>query len=159
MTTQDNLIKSLLERYGKTSCNSTYTPDVGTELSLYQPGKKVLNEEDKQHFQALTGPVLYLGHMARYGTPYAINQLASAMSKLSKAHMAAAKHLLFCLPGTTDSVIDYKQRGIKPRGLSDVNWGISPDNGKSMYFYIVMCLDFLVSFKMEANLVAATLAM
>ena len=35
--TQEKYTKSLLERYGMTNCNSTYTRAVGKELSLDQP--------------------------------------------------------------------------------------------------------------------------
>ena len=43
------------------SCNSTYTPGVGKELSLDQPEERLLGKEEKQRFQAITGSVMYLG--------------------------------------------------------------------------------------------------
>ena len=96
--------------------------------------------------------------------------LARAMSKPSKAHMAAAKHLLRYLAGTVDFAITYKHGGFKLTAFSDANWGHNPDNGKSMSSYIVFLANAPVSFKvglqgltaqsiMEAELVAATLAM
>ncbi|CAN0544938.1 unnamed protein product [Laminaria digitata] len=45
------------------------------------------------------------------------------MSKPSKAHMAAAKHLLRYLAGMVDYAITYKQGGFKLTAFSDVNWG------------------------------------
>ena len=92
------------------------------------------------------------------------------MSKPSKAHMAAAKHLLRYLAGTVDFAITYKHGGFKLTAFSDANWGHNPDNGKSMSSYIVFLANAPVSFKlglqgltaqsiMEAELVAATLAM
>ena len=39
--TQDEYTKSLLKRYGMASCNQTYTPDLGNELSLDQPGERL----------------------------------------------------------------------------------------------------------------------
>ena len=98
--TQDTFTKSLLERYGMASCNSTYTPGVGKELSLDQPEDKLLSKEEKQRFQTITGSVVYLGQVTRCNILYAVNQLARAMAKPSKAHMAAAKHLLRYLVGT-----------------------------------------------------------
>ena len=56
---------------------------------------------------------MYLGQVTRYDILYAVNQLARAMSKPSKAHMAAAKHLLCYLAGTVDFAITYKQGGFK----------------------------------------------
>ena len=97
--TQVNHTKSLLERYGKGNCSPTDNPGVGSELSLDQPGEKLLNNEDKQRFQAITGSVMYLGQMTRDDILYSVNQLARAMSKPSKAHMTAAKHLFSTWPG------------------------------------------------------------
>ena len=111
--TQGKYAKFLLERYCMASCNSTYTPGVGKELSLDQPEKRLLIKKEKQGFQAITGSVMYLGQVTRYDILYAVNQLARAMSKPSKAHMAAAKHLLCYLAGTVDFAITYKQGGFK----------------------------------------------
>ena len=67
------------------------------------------------------------------------------MSKPSKAHMAAAKHLLRYLAGTVDFAITYKQGGFKLTAFSDANWGNNPDNGKSMSSYIVFLANSPVS--------------
>ena len=72
--TQEKYTKSLLERYSMVSCKSTYAPDVGNELSLDQPEGKLQSQEEKQRFQAITGSVMYLGHVTRYGIIYAVNQ-------------------------------------------------------------------------------------
>ena len=110
---------------------------------------------------------MYLGQVTRYD---AVNQLARAMSKPSKAHMAAAKHLLRYLAGTVDFAITYKQGGFKLTAFSDANWGNNPDSGKSMSSYVVVLANAPVSFNvglqgltgqstMEAELVATALAM
>ena len=75
------------------SCNTVCTPGVGKELSLDQPEGEILSKEEKQRFQAINGSVRYLGQVTRYDILYAVNQLARAMSKPFKAHMAEAKHL------------------------------------------------------------------
>ena len=101
---------------------------------------------------------------------YAVNQVARAMSKPSKAHTAAAKHLLRYLAGTVDFAITYKQGCFKLTAFSDVNWSNNPDNGKSMSSYIVFLANAPVSFTvglqglsalstMETELVSAALAM
>ena len=121
--TQEKYTKSLLERYGMASWNSTYTPGVGKELSLDQPEERPLSKEEKQRFQAITGSVMYLGQVTRHEIIYAVNQLARTMSKPAKAHMVAAKHLLRYLAGTVDFAITYKQGGSKLTAFSDANWG------------------------------------
>ena len=134
--TQENYVKSLLERYGMGNCNPAHTPCVGKQLSLDQPEENLLNKEDKRRFQAITGSVMYLGQVTRYDIGYAVNQLARAMSKPSKTHMAAAKHLLRYLAWTTNFAITYKRGGFKLTAFSDANWGNNPDNGKSTSSYI-----------------------
>ena len=79
---------------GMASCNSTYTPGVGNERSLDQPEERLLSKEERQRFQAITGSVMYLGHVTRDDILYTVNQLARAMSKSPIVHMATAKHLL-----------------------------------------------------------------
>ena len=59
--TQENYVKSLLERYGMGNCNPAHTPGVGKQLSLDQPEESLLNKEDKRRFQAITSSVMCLG--------------------------------------------------------------------------------------------------
>ena len=42
--TQENYVKSLLERYGMGNCNPAHTPGVGKEFSLYQPEQNRSNK-------------------------------------------------------------------------------------------------------------------
>ena len=129
-----------------------------------------MNEEDKKRFQAITGSVMYLAQVTRYDIGYAVNQLVRGMSNPSKAHMAAAKHLLRYLAGTTDHVITYNQGGFQLTAFSDANWGSNPDNGKSTPSYLIFLSNGPISFKvglqgltaqstMEAELVAAAFTM
>ena len=85
--TQGNYTKSPQERYGMGTCNPSYTPGVGSELSLNQPEEKLLNKEDKQCFQTIMASVMYLDRVTRYDILYPVHQLARA---ITKAHMAAA---------------------------------------------------------------------
>ena len=145
------------------------TPGFGQELSTNQPEQTLLSEEETQRFQAITGSVMYLVQITRYDVMYSTCQLARAMSKPSKVHMGAAKHLLRYLAGTLDFSLVYKKRGFKLTAFSDSNWGNNPDNGKSTSCYIMMFCKAPVSFRsgvqsltamstMEAELVAAALA-
>ena len=129
-----------------------------------------MNKEHKRRFQAIIGSVMCLGQVTRYDIGYAVNQLARAMCKPSKAHMAAAKHLLRYLAGTTNFAITYKRGVLKLTAFSDANWSNNPDKGKSTSSYIAFLSDGPVSFKvgsqgltaqstMEAELVAAASTM
>ena len=146
------------------------TPGYGKELSVLKPEEGLLDDEAKRRSKAIVSSTRYLGQVTRYDISYAVKQLARAMSKPSKVHMGAAKHLLRYLAGTVDFSITYKQGGFRLNAYSDANWGNNPDNGKSTSSYIMMMCNGPVSFKvgmqglttrstMEAELVAGALAM
>ena len=113
---------------------------------------------------------MYLGQVIRYDILYAVNELARAMSKPSKAHMAAVKCVLRYLAGTLDLAITYKQGSFKLTAFSVAIWGSNSDNGKSISSYVVFVADAPVIFKvglqgltaqstMEAEIVATAVAM
>ena len=91
---QKDYTEDVVQLYGMKSCNPAYTPQMGPELSLNQPEKKLLNEEEKLRYQAITGAVMYLAQVTCYNIRYAVNQLTRALSNPAKAYMGAAKHLL-----------------------------------------------------------------
>ena len=111
---------------------------MGPELSKLVQQSEQLDAERTKRFQAIVGSVIYLAQVTRYDILFAVNQLARAMTKPSKAHMAAAKHLLRYLAGTIDFCITYKKDDFKLTAFSDVNWGNNPDNAKSTSSDIIM---------------------
>ena len=121
--TQGKYTKFLLERCGMASYSSAYTPGVGKVLSLDQPEERLLNKEETPRFQAITDSVMYFVQVTRYNILCAVNQLARAMSNPSKAHMAAAEHLLCYQAGTVDFAITYKKGGFKLTAFSNADWG------------------------------------
>ena len=113
---------------------------------------------------------MYLAPFWCYDILYTVNQLVRAMSKPSKVHMRAAKHLLLFLAGSTDFSVIYKQGGFQPTVFYDANWRANPENGKSTSSYIIMLSNGPISFKLgiqrlttqstiEGELVAAALIM
>ena len=93
-------------------CNPAFTPGAGPELSLSQPEKNLLDEEGNRRFQSIVGATMYLAQVSRYDILYAVNQLARGMSKPSKAHMGAAKHLLRYWPGPRTSLSPTSREGL-----------------------------------------------
>ena len=163
---QKDYTEDILERYGMKNCNVAFTPGVGPEISLDQPADRLLDEREKQRFQSIAGALMYLAQVSRYDILYAVYQLARVMSKPSKAHMGAAKHVLRYLAGSVNFPITYKRGGFKLTTYTDANRGGNPDNGKSTSSYIVMLANGPISFKvglqsltaqstMEAEIVAA----
>ena len=143
---QENYTKSSLERFGMADCKPSSTPGVGSEISTKQPEGTLLDKEETQRYQAITGSVMYLSQIKRYDIMYSSGQLARAMSKPPKVHMGAAKHLLRYLGGTTNFTIVYNHGGFKLTAFSDSNWGNNPDNGISTSCYIMMLSRAPVSF-------------
>ena len=126
-------------------------------------GEKLLNEEDTQRFQAITDGVMYLGLVVRYDISYSVNQLTRALPKSSKSHMAATKHLLRYLAGTTDFTVGYKQGDFNLTKFSDANWGNNSDNGNSRSPHLVFLasapINFNVGLQELTELVATALIM
>ena len=145
--TQAPYVRSIQKKFGMDGCNKVNTPGVGPELSTLVQQSEQLDAERTKRFQAIVGSVIYLAQVTRYDILFAVNQLARAMTKPSKAHMAAAKHLLRYLAGTIDFCITYKKDDFKLTAFSDANWGNNPDNAKSTTSYIIMLSKAPVSFK------------
>ena len=81
--TQAPYVRSILKKFGMDGCNKVNTP-VGPEFSTLVQQSEQLDAERTKRFQAIVGSVTYLAQVTR----------SRAMTKPSKAHMAAAKHLL-----------------------------------------------------------------
>ena len=109
---------------------------------MNQPEEAFLSKEEKQRFQAISGSVIYLGKVTRYGILYAVNEFTIEMPKPSKAHMAAAKHLLWFVPGRDGGFIHHiKGKGFQVDGFfgSNENWGSNP---KKQFNVFIHCLHF-----------------
>ena len=100
---QENYTKSILERFGMADCKPSSTPGFGSELSTKQPEGTLLNKEETQRYQAITGSVMYLAQITRYDIMYSSGQLARAMSRPAKVYMGAAKQSLRYLAGPLTS--------------------------------------------------------
>ena len=113
------------------NCKPTSTPGCGPELSIKQLENTLLNDKETQRYQAITRSLMYLAQITRYDIMYSTCQLARGMSRPSKVHMGASKHLLRYLAGNTDFTLVYKKGMFKLTPFSDFNWGNNTDNGES----------------------------
>ena len=144
---QKNHTEDILERYGMTNCNVAFTPSVEPEISLDQPADRLLDEQGKQRYQSIAGALMYLVQVSRYDILYGVDQLPRTMSKPSRAHMGAVKHILRYLAGSVIFRITYKRGCFKLTTYTDAKWGENPDYGKSTSSYIVMLANGPISFK------------
>ena len=167
---QAHYTKSAVEMYDMGECKPMYTIGVGPELSINQGEGNLLTKADTDGYLSSVGSVMTLAHVSRHDILYGVNQLAKTTSNPSKAHMGSAKHLLRYLAGSIDFDLTYKIGRFKLTALSDTNWGINPDNGKSTSSYVMMMCIGPVSFKVgnkgltaqsmiEVELATAALAM
>ena len=146
------------------------TPRVGPKLSLNQLEEKLLNEKEKQRYQAITGAVMCLAqcHSLRY--PLRSQPAREGHVQACESSHGAAKRLFYYLAGSADFPITYKQGDFRLAAFSDANWGKDTDNGRSMLSYIALVTDASIRSNVrlqgltaqstiEAELVAATLTM
>ena len=82
--------------------------------AVEQLEEHLLHAEETQRFQAITGSVMYLAQVTRYDIMYSTCQLDRAVSKPSKVHMGAAKHIMRHLAGSPEFSIVYKKEGSSP---------------------------------------------
>ena len=115
----------------------------------------LLDSTGIQLYEAITGSLMLLSQCTRYDITYAVNQLVRAMSKPSKLHMTAAKHLLRYLKEKMGLAITHKTGRFKMTGYCDASWGNNPDNGKSTSGYLFMLAGGPLSFKTALQNVTA----
>lgn len=58
--TQADYTESILARFGMEPCKPTAIPGFGSELSTEQPAETLLNKEETQKYQAITGSIMYV---------------------------------------------------------------------------------------------------
>lgn len=119
-----------------------------------QPEGSLLNEVDKQRFQAITGSIVFLTQVICYDCMYAISQVAQGMSEPPKAHMAAAKHLLRYLAGTTNFSIVYKDASTSRR-TPTLTGATTRTTGRSMSSNMMMMGKAQASFTTELQSLTA----
>ena len=91
---QQDYTRGLIVKYSMQDFRPLGTPGYGKELSVLKPEEGLLDDEAKRRSKAIVSSTRYLGQVTRYDISYAVKQLARAMSKPSKVHIGAAKHLL-----------------------------------------------------------------
>ena len=108
---QEHYTKSILARFSMTGCNPVHTTGAGAGLSIDQPDELLLDPTGTELYQSITGSLMFLSQCTCYDITYSVNQLARAMSKPSKLHTTAAKHLLRYLKDASNSQASVMQVG------------------------------------------------
>ncbi|KAF7374996.1 Integrase catalytic domain-containing protein [Mycena sanguinolenta] len=136
---QKSYTESILRDFGYENCNAVATPmDPGSRLS---PAMAEDAEKSKDFpYTALVGKCMYLATCSRPDIAYTVRELARFMTSYGRAHVAAAKHLLRYLRGTTSHGITLGgTETLHPlfKALTDSDWGMG-DTRKSVSGFLIM---------------------
>lgn len=86
-------IKPIVARFGIKTLFFMAMPGLDSGLPMERTVATLLNKEDTQRYQAMTGTILCVAQITRYDVIFPANQLARAMSKPAKVPMGASKRI------------------------------------------------------------------
>jgi len=156
---QTDYIEQILERFGMSKCTPVITP-INKRLST-MTGDPKLTREEQEEYRAMVGSLLYLACWTRPDIAYAVSELSRFVSRPSKSHQTAVKHVLRYLKGTQNLGIRYsKQDGHSTQtnllwGYVDSDWAGCPDTRKSTTGYTLMLNGAAVAWKSKRQTVVA----
>ncbi|KAJ0566228.1 putative RNA-directed DNA polymerase [Helianthus annuus] len=130
---QKKYMRSLLEKFRMTSCNTVSTPmEYGLKLSKDDPEDFV----DEKVYRSLVGSLMYLTN-TRPDIMFAVSKISRFMENPKKSHWEAAKRILKYIKGTQQQGITYSKGGKKQLvGFSDSDYAGNIDDSKSTSGYI-----------------------
>jgi hypothetical protein len=136
---QQSYTESILRDFGYAACNSVMTPmDPGARLSPATP--EDIQKGKDFPYTTVVGKCMYLATCTRPDITYTVRELARFMAGYGPAHIAAAKHLLRYLRGTTSHGITFGgSETSQPlfKALTDSDWGMG-DSRKSVSGFLIM---------------------
>ncbi|XP_042892363.1 secreted RxLR effector protein 161-like [Penaeus japonicus] len=143
---QTKYLEKILDRFRMSDCHARNTP--------YDPSIVNTVESDvlanATLYRDIVGTLIYIMTGTRPDMSYVVTKFSQCMSKPTKAHLNAAKHVLKYLKGTLDYGLrfDKSDEQSKLMGLCDSDWGSSEDR-KSITGYCFQRHKFgpLISWK------------
>jgi hypothetical protein len=118
---QQHYFEALLDKFSMLDCNPAQSP-LPTTFKPVPATDTEFEEAQSLPYAQLVGAVLYASTVSRPDLAHAASVLSRYISKWSKTHFAAAKHLLRYLKGTSDYALTF--RAIKQTvGYCDADWG------------------------------------
>lgn len=85
--------ENVTERFSMKDFKSAYTPGEGPNLYLYQSKENLLDEEEKNRCQPITGVVVYLGKVWYYDILFAIKTAGEGTVQAFKSLHASGQEL------------------------------------------------------------------
>ncbi len=150
---QERYTRDLLRRFGMADANPSATPlPMGFVVGV--PGGDVLDAATAKVYRAVVGSLLYLASCTRPDLAYAVSQLTRHMSSPTKEDMAAAKHALRYLAGTSSLAITYGGGGDLV-GYADASFASDPQTRKSTGAYVFLFAGACVAWRSKIQSVVA----
>jgi len=126
-------------------CNPAQSP-LPTTFKPVPATDTEFDEARSLPYAQLVGAVLYASTVSRPDLAHAASILSRYISKWSKVHYAAAKHLLRYIKGTTDYALTF--RAVKQTvGYCDADWGGDLDTRRSTTGYLFKIFGGVVSWR------------
>nr|ADE10067.1 rve [Tremella fuciformis] len=126
LLSQEHYVKAVLDRFGMTTCTPSHTPLPSGYRAIEATDLEFEQVKD-QPYPAMVGSLLYAATITRPDIAFATSLLARTASKWSAQHIAAARHLMRYLRGTTAFCLTYDASlsTAKPsiQGYADADWG------------------------------------
>jgi len=162
---QQRFVGELLERHGLAACHSVLTPlPPGTKLRAVDKegsgpaseGDAHLPDDKALLFREITGALLYLVTCTRPDVAVAVNQLSRHMATPTRAHLAAAKHVLRYLKGTAGLCLRYERQASSEHsnellGYADASWMSVPGTSRSVSGYAFLLNGAAVSWRCKVQ--------
>jgi transposase InsO family protein len=142
---QQHYFEALLEKFNMLDCNPTQSP-LPTTFKPVPATDTEFDEARSLPYAQLVGAILYASTVSRPDLSHAASVLSRYISKWSKNHFSAAKHLLRYIKGTTDYALTFK--AVKQTvGYCDADWGGDLDTRRSTTGYLFKIFGGVVSWR------------
>lgn len=139
MLSQEPLTKDLIEEFGLADCNPAATPLPPATLLLDRDGSDPVDPLFSHLYSHLVGSLTYLATWTRPDIAFPVSQLARHLKAPGHKHLAAAKHVLRYLKGTSSLGVLYSPDMPDANRLisfSDADWATCPDTRRSVGAFV-----------------------
>jgi hypothetical protein len=165
---QESFVLELLRDQQMLTCTPCATPMIPETCLLEEDRPLHVDMELRTRYQAVTGSLQYLAQWTRPDLGFVCCQLAKHLQNPGAVHMAAAKHALRYLRGTSTQGLTYRRDGLQAPnqlfgleqvtelsgaqaremlGFVDSDWASDPDSRRSIGGYVFLLNGAAISWK------------
>ena len=132
---QKQYIEKVLTKFGMTECKPKVTPMASGQEKVAETESPELT--DPTLYRAIVGSLIYVMAGTRPDLCYMVTKLSQNMAKPTETNLAAAKHVLRYLKGTTEQSLKFRKGkdSLKLVGFCDSDWAGDVVDRRSMSGY------------------------